>query len=485
MTVDQLVRPRFMSVPESVGTYGDEAADLSELYGKPLFPEQRLAVDALMTYRAGGKWATLERALVQPRQNGKSAAVLQAVVMADMFLFKADRVVWTAHLFKTARDAFLEVQKAIEGTPELSRRVKQVFASSQDFSVHLHSGARLEFLARSKGGGRGLGGKTVVMDEALYLSADQIGALMPTLSARENPHLLYGSSAGLLESDQLRRLRERGRKGDDPSLTYLEWSAEEGCDAEGCTHEIDTPGCRLDDRDAWRQANPMLGRFITEDYVASERRGMPPEQFATERLGWWRDPVDNVDGLSMEEWAACADTRAAPSDPVVVAVEVAPYGTSASIVVCGSDARDPDEPLPVLEVVRSDKRLGWVAETLQAMRSELGEFEPVLDPSSRAGALIPDLEAAGFTVDLMNGRDVTGACGAFTTALPERRVLHRDESALNASVAGARVRPVGDAFRLSRRDMTVDPSPVVAAAFAYFRWLSKFGVDYDVMASFY
>jgi hypothetical protein len=56
------------------------------------------------------------------------------------------------------------------------------------------------------------------------------GALLPTLSARPNPQVWYTGSAvdqDIHEDGHVfGRIRERGIKGEDPALLYLEWSAE-------------------------------------------------------------------------------------------------------------------------------------------------------------------------------------------------------------------------------------------------------------------
>jgi hypothetical protein len=56
--------------------------------------------------RPGGKWVALEEAIIESRQNGKTTNVVLPVVLFDLFMLPPDRIVWTAHLFKTARDAF-------------------------------------------------------------------------------------------------------------------------------------------------------------------------------------------------------------------------------------------------------------------------------------------------------------------------------------------------------------------------------------------
>jgi len=326
--VPDLVDPAFLSIPPRRGSYGDEACDLTEKAGRVLDDEQRLAVDAMLSYGPGGRWVALESAILEARQNGKTGGIILPCVLFDMFLMPPDRIVWTAHIFRTARDAFNDILGLIEGCADLSRRVKKVSASHGEEFIELHKpktsskansttrGAKLEFLARSKGGGRGLGGKRIVMDEALFLAAEAMGALMPTLAARSmlgDPHIMYGSSAGVLGSDHLRTIRNRGRAGNDPSLIYAEWCApgswdNPGCDlGPECPHTAETDGCALDDETLWPRANHALGRRISYDYVRAERRALPPEEFGRERLGWFTEPAGvDIENL-LARWSECVD----------------------------------------------------------------------------------------------------------------------------------------------------------------------------------
>src|SRR6266508_3733265 len=292
----ELVRPAHLWVPPRVGSYGAEVVDLARLAGRDVDPEQALAIDALCSYGPGGNWLALEQAIIEARQNGKTNGVLIPIVLADLFLWEADELSWTAHLFKTTRKAFNEFKRCIEFSSELSRRVKRIGESHGEEEIELHhpdgptgQGALLQFLARSKGGGRGLSGKRVVLDEALILSAASMGSLVPTLATRPNAQISYGSSAGQLGSKHLRSLQRRGRAGDDPSLIWVEWCddgtwADPPC-VQGleCSHLYGVSGCALDDEVRWLRANHTLGKRISYDYVRSERRTLDPVEFGRER----------------------------------------------------------------------------------------------------------------------------------------------------------------------------------------------------------
>src|SRR6266540_1214602 len=209
----EVVRPQHLWVPERRGSYGAEVVDLAREAGRVVDAEQEIAIDAMASYGPGGKWLTLESAIVEARQNGKTNGVLVPIVLADLFLWGADEIGWTAHLFKTTRKAFAEFCRCIEFSAALSRRVKKISTSHGEESIELTSGAILAFLARSMGGGRGLSGKRLVFDEAGILSAESMGALLPTMATRDNAQVLYGASAGLLKSKHLRKLRNRGWAG--------------------------------------------------------------------------------------------------------------------------------------------------------------------------------------------------------------------------------------------------------------------------------
>lgn len=480
------VEPAHLWVPDhATGTYGGEAADLADLYGRPLDPEQRVTVDAIMSHDKRGMWAALEAARILARQNGKTGGEMTAVTFADLFLFDADVITWTAHLFKTAREAFDDHKTLIAGTPELSRRVKKITEANGEEAIELTSGAKLQYLARSKGGGRGLGGKRVVMDEALFPMP--LAALLPTMSARENAQILYAASAGLLQSAQLRSLRNRGRAGGDGSLVYVEHCAPEGgCEVEDCDHRLGVKGCALDDETNWQKANPALGRRIFVSYVRSERRALTPEDFATERMGWWQDPVAEGQEVSLEQWQAVADPAAVPADPLVFGLDASPRMASASIVAVGGSSDDPT--IPVGEIPTGCHRKGthWVAERVAELVQAHGDPPVVIDPASPAGALIPALIAVGVEPVLMSGREVIQACGALIAAIADEQIRHRDDPILTAAVMGARQRAVGDSFKWTRANSQVDISSLAALTWALHHWRATHGdTDYAVEDSIY
>lgn len=204
--------PRFQVVPEARSSAGQEAIELAASAGLILDPWQCNVLEGALGERDDGKWAASEVGLIVPRQNGKGG-ILEARELAGLFVFGERLLLHSAHEFKTAAEAFLRLRALVVNTPELSKQVSRIHTSHGEEGIELRSGARIRFVARSTGSGRGFTGDLIVLDEAYNLPPPTMAALVPTLSARPNTQLWYTSSAPLprMESDTLRRLCRRGR----------------------------------------------------------------------------------------------------------------------------------------------------------------------------------------------------------------------------------------------------------------------------------
>lgn len=479
-----LVRPAFCHVPPARATAGAEVADLARLAGFPPDPEQELVLDAIFAAGQDGRSAAFETAVIACRQNLKTGVFKQAV-LGWMYFTHERLIVWSAHEFRTAQEAFRDIETLITGSDWLRREVKAVSRGNGDEAIELKSGSRLIFKARTKGGGRGLTGDKVVLDEAFALHPMHMGALLPTLSARPDPQVLYGSSAGLADSDVLRSVRDRGRAGGDPRLAYLEWCAPppaQICQAgDACTHALTAEGCGCDDPANWAAANPALGRRITVRYLEAERRALHPAEFGRERMGWWDDPADGGTPIDMLTWATRADPASHIADPVALALSVAPDASSAAIAVAG---RRPDGELHG-ELVDHRPGTAWLVPRALELA---GRHEPcvlVINPAGAAGALEKELAEHRFAakpgpgerqLQALGGREYAQACGALAQDVANGRFRHLGQAPLDAAVAGARVRPLMDAWAWSWSRSLADIAPLEAVTLARHGFMS-FGLN--------
>lgn len=225
----------------------------------------------------------------------------------------------------------------------------------------------------------------------------------------------------------------------------------------------------------WRLSNPSLDRRITVEYIAAERRALPPEEFARERLGWWDDPGRVVSELTVEAWDALADGGGVPSGRLLLGADVAPWHRFASITVVGDR---------VLELVENRPGSAWLVDRLAELVAAHGAASVAVDPAGPIGSLVPDLEKAQVPLTLVTGSDAVRACGALVRATKDQVFTHRGEPELRAAVAGVRLRAVGDGEKLSRRDSTVNISPLVAAMNALWAaGVADDSVNYDLLDS--
>jgi phage terminase large subunit-like protein len=468
---DQITRPAYLWVPDhATSSAGREAVDLAKSIGQEPDAEEELALDAILSERADGRWASLEAAIVCGRQNLKTWT-LQMSALYDLYVRDVGLVVWTAHRFRTTQEAFRDIHALVDNYDHLRKRVKKVRTANGEEGIELLSGARLDFLARTSGGGRGLSGDTVVLDEALFLTPTMMGSLLPTLSARPDPHVRYGSSAGLRESEVLRNIRDRGRAGGDPSLVYLEWSTEPGgCARPDCDHKPGTAGCQLDDVAMWQAANPALGRRIGVEYLAAERRALPPLEFARERLGWWEEVPQFGDDAIIPEtaWASRLEPESELPDgaPVAFAVDTSWDRLTTWIAAAGLRS----DGVPHIEVVAHDFGTDWV---LPWFRERFDRYKPRAIGLQASGAPVASLleplrHEFKSAVIGMGGADLGRACGMFYDSVTSGPLAHRGQQQLDQAVRHAVVRPMSDSWLWDRKVSPVDVAPLVAATAALY-----------------
>ena len=472
-----LVRPLYESVPEYHDTYGPEVADLCEVIGYGPDPEQRLGLDAMFAVDRHGKSVAFETSVIAARQNMKTG-LLKMGVLGWLFITDQQLVIWSAHEFPTAQEAFRDLEILIGGSAFLSKRVKKVHRANGDEAIELRNGARLKFRARTKAGGRGLSGDKVVLDEAFALQPDHMGALLPTLTTRPDPQVVYGSSAGTAHADVLRKIRDRGRAGTSPRLAYLEWAApRRACASEKCDHEAGKwEGCQLDDVENWKRGNPLLGRTrangtgLTLEYLRAERDALPPMEFARERLGWWDDPT-STDIFGPGKWAQ-ASREDRPADLALsgLAVAVSIDLKSAAVVGAGLD----DTGAAWIRVLQHGPGASWPVERLKQLTATYG-IPAVIDGKGPGAVLVPSLEKEGVPIRVADTGNILDAFANLRSRLDAGSVRHTPAKELDEAVAGAQLRQVGDRMAIGRKASTADVSPLEAASLAV--WQATLGQD--------
>lgn len=450
-------RPRLSLIPEGIhSSAASEAIMLAESCGMVLDDWQRWCLHHMLAQREDGTWAASQTVFIVPRQNGKSA-LFEVIELAGLFLFGERKIIHSAHLAKTASEHMGRMTALIKGNPDLESLCRFYIGNGKESIQRRDTGAVLEFVTRGKRTVRGGSPSRVVFDEALFLTDEQMQAMLPGMSAQSmsaagSPQFMFGSSAPLPESLVLHRLRRSAQAGEMRSTFYAEWSCE--------------PGDEITDRENWYAANPALGIRISEEWVErNELAILSHDAFSVERLGIVHDGAGAAALIPAEKWSAARSYTSQPVDPVVFGIEVPPDRSYAAIVI-GAPSTDGGVHIEVADVVPVDAAVARCAE-LVVTHSSLGV---ALEASGPAGSLVPALVAAGVTVHEVKAREFQRACAGLYDDVMAGRLHYAGHDALDAAVVAATRRMVGEGWVFDRRGGPNDIAPLIAATVA--RWVS-------------
>lgn len=491
------VEPTWLSHPHwdgdalTVETYGPEVADIAALAGFAPDPEQQLILDLLFAIGPNGKSAVYEADIIGPRQNFKTGLIKQAE-LGWLYVTEERLVVHSAHELSTTEEAFNDLRALIENTPKLARRLDPgkgknpgISEGNGRWAIHLLGGQRIKYKARTKGGGRGLTGNKVVLDEGFALLPSHLGSLEPTLAAVPDPQLLTASSAGLLQSAVLRDKRDRGRAGKSPRQMYVEYGdaqAWKGCLRSDCVHAKDAVGCVLDDESRWERIQPALDRRVQRETIRSMRQSMPVEEFLREFMVWWEDPPNDDETLviDLRRWGKLVNTNAKQPDKVAVVLDVSPDRRRASIGVAGAGKKG-----RTLVMTHTAGGTAWVVPKLVKILAKRNVVEVALHPGGQSAVLVPELIKAGIQYETLTSTDMGQACATFIEDVHAEtpKIEHVGQAELDAAVGNARTRFTGEAELWDRKDRSVDITALVACSTAAHRWSLLAPADYDVLDS--
>jgi phage terminase large subunit-like protein len=470
----RLVEPTWLNHPVYVETFGPEVADICDLADFAPDPEQELLLDLIFAIGPDGKSAAYEIDVIGPRQNFKTGLIKQAE-LGWLYVTEERLIVHSAHELSTTEEAFNDLRQLIEDCPPLSARLDAskgknpgISEGNGRWAIHLRN-QRVKYKARTVGGGRGLTGNKVVLDEGFALQPSHLGSLEPTLAAVPDPQILTASSAGRLMSAVLREKRSRGRAGTSPRQLYAEYGDREawqGCADPQCAHLKTAVGCAADDEERWARIQPALGRRVNIETIRSMRQSMPIEEFLHEFMVWWEDPPDESGAvLSLSEWLRLEAADAPQPSQAALVVDVSPDRKWSTLGIAGDG---PAGRTLVMEFTQPGT--SWVVPKLLDLQARSRLVEVALHPGGQAGALIPELTAARVEFESLTNRDMGQATAAFIEAVRRGTVAHVNQSALNTAVANARTRFVQESELWDRRDRSVNISPLVACSAAAYRW---------------
>lgn len=454
--------PRYATPRTDRPTLGPKVGTIAEGLGFTLMPWQQQVVDVALEYDPlSGVLAYRQVVLTVPRQSGKTSLILGLAVHRALegVLPGPQNIAYAAQNGVYARDKLLDDQVPIlEGS--LFKSLLRVRRTNGHEAVLWRNGSKHTILAGTEKAGHSKTLDLVFIDEA-FAQIDwrlEQGA-SPTMITRSSPQIWVVSTAGDEKSIYLRSKvdagRERAKLGLTDHVAYFEWSAD--------------PAANPGDLETWKSCMPALrhdgnpGGTQPIDAVAAEFESMPLGEFKRAFLNLWGgtrgDPV-----ITDDQWAACltGENETRPVDPAAITFDIPPDRSSGSI---GCAA--PMDGLMHVDVLDHGSGTLWMVERLRELKRLYPRAVFACDAAGPAGSLLDPLEKAGVKVKPMTTREHQQACGGFYDAAVGGTLRHRGRTELDEAVAGAEQRIVTDSWLWSRKNSSVDISPLVAVTLAF------------------
>ncbi len=449
--------PRF-STPRNLDrpTLGPKVAEVAATLGTPLMPWQRHVVDvALEVDPATGLLAYREIVVLVPRQSGKTTTILSLAVHRARAWATPQNIKYAAQTRNDARQKWEDDHVvALESSPFGKRKPKpyRVRKSNGNEAIVWRNGSKHGISASGETSGHGTTLDLAFIDEAFAQKDGRLEqAFKPATITRPDPQLWVVSTAGRTPGSspylwgKVEAGRQRCADGHHQGVAYFEWSADDDADRS--------------DPATWWATMPALGHTITEAAVRADFESMDPAEFDRAYLNRWNpNAADSV--IPGAAWALAAGD-AVMADPVALAVDVSPDGASSAICAAGAVGDG-----FAVEVAAHGPSTDWVVGELVGIVERNKPKCVMVAAGSPATALVPEMERAGITVTVVPTTDHKAACEALLSSVLEGRLAHRGQPELDAAVAAAARRIVGDGWLWSRRSSSVDISPLVAAGLA-------------------
>ena len=443
-------QPRWATQRTERQTYGAAVAWVAEQLGTPLMPWQRQVVDvALEIDPVSGRLVHREVVVTVPRQAGKTTLLLSVMVWRAL-QWPHQRIVYTAQTAQDARHKWRDEHVPLLDRSELSS-LYEVRQSNGSEAIRWSNGSLHQIIATTEKAGHGQSLDLAVVDEAFAQTDNRLEqAVKPAMITRDEPQLWIISTAGTAASSWLRSKVDRGRDavtaGEAEGFAYFEWSA----------GDDDDPT----DPQTWQRCHPALGHTINLEALTSDFRSMELAEAERAYLNRWTQGVASAP-IPLSTWQRRADPNLELGDNLCFAVDFSPARANASIA-----AASPVGKRFAVELVDERDGTQWVVPRCIELWDRWKPHAFIVDAVGPASSIIPELESHGIKVITTNSRDMAQACGRLFDAVLNDKVRHRAQPVLDAAVAGAAKRKLGDAWAWSRSSSAVDISPLVAVTLA-------------------
>lgn len=434
-------------------TYGPAAAKLAEILGTPFMPWQRYCADVALEVMPDGSWAYQLAVITVQRQAGKTTFT-GPVSLHRALTVRNGRTWLTAQRRQDARDTWMDFVQRVRQSP--LRAMAEIRESNGGEALTLPSGGTFRVFAPTEDALHGKANHLVTVDEGWAMTYLQgLGleqAIFPTFTTTGG-QLCLVSTAGTAESVWLRGYVDRGRAAVEADrrsgICYFEWSLP-AAHVEEVTAGLDADSTQVQrDRaiDLIVAAHPANGYTLQRSAVAQAADVMRPAEFLRAYGNVWTMTADTV--IPAHLWSAGRAEIPRP-EPGQLALG---YGVALdrSDAAIGAAWRDGEDRICV-DVITHAPGAAWLPDRLRqvapAWRAPVG-----YDRNGPALAVADELARDTDPLALIGTqtREHALACSTLLAAIEDGRLRHPGDPVLDAAVAAAATRTLGDGFAWSRR----------------------------------
>jgi phage terminase large subunit-like protein len=392
------------------------------------------------------------------RQNGKS--VIGAILgLYGLLRAPGQSVIGIASSAEQARILYDRTMLVIRRNKSLADR----FAKLTDTrGIRAKDGGKYEIKAAKSSALQGIPINVGLADELHIMPAGLWSDMVNGTSSKSNGIVIGITTAGDENSELLKQLYEVGYKaaGGDPQFErfgFFVW---------------ESPEARVPDDDDelieyLLAANPALqaGR-IDMDTVISDVRAMPPTDVIRYRLN--RFVAAQAQFITPLMWQKCArpfgDYMDIGNTRPIFAIDRTPDWGHASISVAIKNPDGKTETEIVASIVKPN------LEQLVSICTELMKHSPQAFIVDGYGLkdLGTELKKRGMPVSIATQGDVIGASALTYSKIARQEVLHSSDPILSIQFPRTVRKNIGDAFRISRKDSSVEIDGVMATILAIY-----------------
>lgn len=319
------------------------------------------------------------------------------------------------------------------------------------------NGSRIWCVPPEGGAVRSAAADDVVIDEAgehdPVKGKDFLDAVQPLMDTRGPlAQLIITGTPGKVRSGMFWDALQLGRSGADPALGILDYSIRDDEDAE--------------DRAVWQRVHPGPSSGLTPMSTLERRwTKLGPAAFAREYLARW--PADAAtSAIDLEAWRGAVVPQEPLPERPGLAYDVAPDSSSAALVAAWRDAQG----VARIGVVDYRESVSWLAALSHSVARKYrvpvrydsigANHDPATEITRRRGvSVVPTVT-----------KEVMAATQVLVSALADGKLVHFDQSSLNAAAEGAAWRQLQGGRVFARKPSSADVTPLAAAALALWQY---------------